>query len=337
MISDLEEALSELKVQETEYARAKDAWSTSQQQYQQYIDSLVLEKEELVRRHTIETGELRKKNAILVEQMQRMESTAMSTAPSSTGFSADFSDFDHLTMNSWDDFPMGNDFSIETEPRPDTAMVVAPKQEANNHAQDDKGVTSGFLLMLLLCGAWVASRSSTSTANILPKIPDDMRVVSASVLDNIYKDTGIQLQSGPTSGHHLQAVAKPSGAAQSHKSTLSTYELASLSHSSLDALHHRLTSPSEQQLRDQAFSFASGQFNHISSDGGYAIPGAFEHRRNIGDVLATVQGAGESTVAETYTRSLMRDRVSTQVLKDFARMVAENNGPRNQWKTEPLS
>ena len=343
VISELEDALGEMKVQEAEWARAKDNWAASQQQYQQYIDTLVMEKEELVRRYTIESGELRKKNALLLEQLQRMDGTAMSTAPSSAGFTAEYSDFDHLTMNGWDDFSIPNEFSIETHPRPEHSVAVAPKPGNDNEPlrDEDKALTSGFLLMLLLCGAWVASTNSTASANLLPAIPDDFRAASATVLNNLYKDSGISLENPPSSKQHFSSKVKLNALARTPKVSLGMLDVPSISHSPLDSLHRHLATPSEQQIREQAFSLTPTQYNEISSEGPYP-PHPSEHEsqrpRNVGDALAAIQAGSEGPAAASYTRSLMRDKISTEVLQDFARMIKESKMRSEiQWKPEPLT
>lgn len=86
-------------------------------------ETLQMEKEDMVRNHTIETGELRKKNTYLQEQLQKMqdtlERTPMAHGASSSGFSDDFNldtDFD-LNGDYWND-PMqmsNNDVSIKAE------------------------------------------------------------------------------------------------------------------------------------------------------------------------------------------------------------------------------
>ncbi|MCJ1251567.1 hypothetical protein MMC30_008802 [Trapelia coarctata] len=342
IISDLEEEVRELRHQEAQWLHEKEGWATSQQRYKEYVDNLVMEKEEMVRCHTIETGELRKKNTILMEQLQRLESTAMSTAPSSTGFSADFSDFDHLTMDSspWDNFSIANDFSIESDPTPSTSMAVAPKQPRAAVKDDDKAAASGFLLMLLLCGAWVASRGPMVSTNVLPVMPEEMRVASATVLEHIYKDAGIQLQEAPCPNQHSVEAATTSASPRARKTTLSAFEIASLSNPPLDTLHHQLTAPNENQLRDQAFSLTPSQYNQLSSDGSYELKQApdFRTSRSIQNVLAAVRTAREGSAAEVYTRSLMWDKIPKEVVKDFARMIAEGNvNHQEQWKSEPLS
>ncbi|MCJ1396403.1 hypothetical protein MMC18_009293 [Xylographa bjoerkii] len=343
IINELEEALGEMKLHEVEWAREKEDWATSQQQLKQYVDSLLIEKEELVRCHTIEAGELRKRNAILSEQIQRIESTAMSTAPSSTGFSADFSDFDHLTMDNspWDNFSLANDFSIETDNSIGNSMVIEAKRSKPAIIEDDKVAASGFLLMLLLCGAWVASRGPTAPSNVLPTMSDDMRAASATILNHIYKDAGVQLLEIPCATRQtMAATASKSSHSKERKTTLSAFEIASLSNAPLESLHNQLTTPSEEQLRDQAFSLNSIQYNELSSDGGndQQYTPNYHTRRNIGDALAAVRGAQEGSAAEIYTRSILWDKVPKDVVRDFARMVAESTtGAQGSRKSEPLS
>ncbi|MCJ1357958.1 MAG: hypothetical protein MMC33_007955 [Icmadophila ericetorum] len=337
IINDLEEALGEMKLREQEWAREKEGWAVSQQQHKQYIDTLLMEKEELVRCHTIESGELRKKNSFLIEQIQRMESTAMSTAPSSTGFSADFSDFDHLTMQSspWENFSVMNEFSIETTP-PVEAPTVSLAQAKPAIKDDDKSATSSFLFLLLLCGAWVASRSSTSNT-LLPDLPEDVKVASAAVLDHIYQDAGLQPQQLSRATKY-ESQAGDMAAQQHHrKTTLNALEMASISHSPLDSLHRRLTSPTEEQLRDQAFSLSATQYNSISGGASYEAPRPPppSGRRNLEEALSAIRKRGEGPAADIYTRSLMWDRVPSEVVRDFARMVASSN-PGGQWKSEAI-
>lgn len=341
IINELEEALGEMKVHEVEWVREKESWAVSQLQYKQYVDNLVMEKEELARCHAIETGELRKRNAILSEHMQRFESTAMSTAPSSTGFSADFSDFDHLTMDSspWENFSLANDFSLDT----DTSLgpaIAEPKRAKAAVKEEDKTAASGFLLMLLLCGAWVASRGPTTSSSGLPTMPEDMRTASATVLDHIYKDAGIlrQEHSGTTQQAPENVISFRNPTSKERKTTLSAFEIASLSHAPLETLHDRLTTPSEQQLQDQAFSLTSLEYNELSFDGNRNQPVPRAHTsRNIGDALAAVRSAHDGSAADSYTRSLLWDKVPKDVVRDFARMIADSNtGARTAWKSEPL-
>ena len=326
-------------MRESEWEREKNEWAASQQQCKQYIDSLVLEKEEMVRSHTLETGDLRKKNAYLTEHVQRLESTAMSAVPSSSGFSADFSDFENLTMDSspWDDFSLANDFSIDHDPHPDNTIVVLPKKSEKSITKDDER-PAGLLLVLLLFGAFVASKSSTTSSPSIPHLPDDVRAASATVLDNIFKDAGVQpsVDSRVAFAHRVEALEPgPSSTAWSNtKTTLSAAEIAGLSHSPLDALHHQLVDPTKEQMREQLFSMSADQYNGITSQDFVTEPPPPSHyRRNLGEALAAMRNNNKDSAAEVYTRSLMWDKVPAEVVRDFARMVSEC-GSRTQHHPE---
>ena len=330
MLNELEEALTEMRLREHDWEQQRSSWHSTQQQYKQYIDELLMEKEEMMRCHTLETAELRKKNAFLMEQSQKLESTAMSAVPSSTGFSADFSDFDHLTMESspWDNFSMVNEYNMETEPVQESSLVVLPKKDKISSRDDDKTATSSLLLMLLLCGAWVASSNTATSPASIPKMPEDVRAASATVLDNIYKDAGLRpAQLVQPRSQNADAVKQvPSGTAS--KTTLSASEFAGLSKSSHTSLHHQLTTPSEQQQRDQIFSLSADQYNHLTLEEPFGEPTSSApsvQRRNLGEALAAMRKDKPGSAAEVYTRSLMWDEVPANVVRDFARMVAECN------------
>ena len=332
IINELEEALQEMKLHEQEWMREKEQWLAYNQHYKQQNQKLMMEKEELVRSHTIESAELRKKNAFLAEQAQKLESISMSAVPSSTGYSADFSDFDHLTMENspWDNFSIVNEFNMETEPKPETSLVVLPKKERSPSKDDDKSATSSLLLMLLLCGAWVASNTSSTAQTALPRMSDDVRKASAVVLENIYKDAGIQPIPAITTDTKLVKISP------SPKTTITSSEFANLSHSPLFSLHHALVAPTKSQQRDQLFQLSAEQYNNINSGDDYFSPdnqdlsqspaATGRRRKPLAEALAAMRAEKQGSAAEVYTRSLMWDEVPQNVVRDFARMVAEVNG-----------
>lgn len=331
-----------MKLRETEWAREKDNWVSSHQQMQRYMDELNMEKEELVRCHTIETGELRKKNAFLMDQAQKFEAISMSAIPSSTGYSAEFSDFDQLTMenSTWDSFSMVNEFNMEADPKQETSLVVLPKKEKNAAKDEDKSATSSLLLMLLLCGAWVASNSTSATPAAIPHMPEDVRVASAAVLENIYLDAGLQpYQTSLSARNHVKRDVSNTSP-QSMKTTLMAAEIASLS-SPLTSLHHQLVTPSDEQQREQIFALSANQYNSMTSNDYFDDPNppVPSQRRNLGEALAAMRHDKQGSAAEAYTRSLMWDEVPTNVVRDFARMVAECNSGigRQEGGGEPLS
>ncbi|KZF23852.1 hypothetical protein L228DRAFT_267813 [Xylona heveae TC161] len=337
MINELEEQLADMRIRESEYLHEKDEWHSQQQQCKQYIETLVLEKEEMVRAHTLETGDLRKKNAYLTEHIQKMENTAMSAAPSSSGFSAEFSsEMDGLTMDEspWDSLFV-NDFGIDNTEQPtETSLVVAKKPEKPSFKDEDKPAASGLLLMLLLFGAFVASKSSSPTPPSIPRVPDDIRAASATVLDNIFKDAGLQTSDSRIAGvSRVEALEPaPSGmswsSAPTGKTTMSGSELASMSAgpSTLDVLHGQLAGPTREQEGEQLFSLSAEQYNGVTSqDFLHSRDAPTPPRRNLGETLAAMRGNDKGSAAEVYTRSLMWDKIPTEVVRDFAKMVAEIN------------
>lgn len=320
MIDRLEEDIQNWRLQE-------QRWLHERQQWHQYSEGLVREKEELVRQHTLETAELRKKNNCLLEELQRLESISMSAQPRSAGISAGFPEFEHLTMDtsSFDEFAFIDTPIRTTEPKNAAPLVVIPKRETPSPPtkSEDTSAASGLLLMLLLCGAWVASNTSSATA-VIPRMPDDVRVASSAILKNIYKDAGLE----PC--HTTPPISNNPGMAQ--PGTFSSHPNSS----PLAALHNDLTTPTQQQERDQLFSLSADQYSHMTSEDLFVdepelnVPSG---RRNLGEIFAATRTEKNGPAAEVYTRSLMRSEVPANVLRDFARMVAEGGG-RNG---EPLS
>ena len=319
MIDRLEEDNQNMRLQE-------QRWLHERQQWHQFAEGLAREKEELVRQHTLETAELRKKNNCLQEEIQRLESMSMSAQPSSAGISAGFPEFEHLTMDtgSFDDFAFMENPIMNTEHKTEASLVVLPKKETPPLVKnEDTSAASGLLLMLLLCGAWVASNTSPATA-VIPRMPDDVRVASSAILKNIYKDAGLE----PC--HTTRAV--PSNPVMAQAGPFSSHQKSS----PLAALHNDLTTPTQQQERERLFSLSAEQYNHMISDDLFTDEPelhAPSGRRNIGELVAATRAEKKGLAAEVYTRSLMRSEVPANVVRDFARMVAGGSG-RNG---EPLS
>ncbi|KAL8875948.1 MAG: hypothetical protein Q9198_005769 [Flavoplaca austrocitrina] len=328
-ISDLEEALEGFKIREEAWAQEREQMMLFHQQQRQCIDELMAEKEELVRRHTIETGELRKKNAYLADHAQKTDSIAMSAVPSSTGYSAEYSDFEHLTMESspWDNFSLVTDFNMEPEHKMESSLVISPKKERNAEREGDTTTAPGLLLMLLLCGAWVVSNNSASAkSGPISRMPEDVRMASTAVLQTIYSDTVLQPQASYPTGEFRSTTVRPDSSKRSRKNSKVGSDAAGRSHSPLATLHRQLISPTEQQQREHLFSMSADQYNGLTSDDalGGSSHGTLSHRRNLGDALAALRLNKQGSAAEAYTRSLMWDEIPDNIVRDFARMVAES-------------
>ena len=299
------------------------------QQLHQYVTNLSdekdKEKEEMVREHTLQTAELRKKNSFLKEEVHRLENLSMSAQPSSTEYSSAFPEFEKLTMDSgpFDDFVYTDSTMIDSQQKFEDSLPDLPKQEKPVLKEEDKSATSGLLLMLLLCGAWVASNSTTRTPTAIPRMPEDVQIASAAVLDNIYKDAGLEplpTQKPSSDGDRML---------QSGSLRRPPYPTMSPSPSPLARLHHDLTTPNDHQQVDQLFSLSAVEYNQITSDDfsdASAEPKKRSRTSSLADALATMRSNKPGSAAEIYTNSLLVDQVPTDVMKAFARMVAESRG-----------
>lgn len=123
VIQELEDKLQAMTMQEEALHQKFEALARERDFFAHKAENLQMEKEDMVRNHTLETGELRKKNTYLQEQLQKMqdtlERTPMAHGASSSGFSDDFNldtDFD-LNGDYWND-PMqmsNSEVSIKAE------------------------------------------------------------------------------------------------------------------------------------------------------------------------------------------------------------------------------
>lgn len=311
--------IDRLEDEERNWRLQEQRWLHERQQWHQYTENLVKEKEELVRQHTLETADLRRRNACLADEAQRLESVSMSAQPSSSGGSAGFPEFEHLTMDTspFDDFSFIDTPIMDTDSKEERGPVRQRKAEGSPSVKNDdnKSAASGLLLMLLLCGAWVASNHSPSSPPTIPRMPDDVRVASSTILENIYKDAGLEF--GHTSQSLTdQATTHQAGSLQSHETP-----------SPLASLHNRLMAPTPLQQRDQVFSLTTEQYNRVTCDDLFdEEPEASPHprRRNLGEALAAMRAEKPGPAGEVYTRSLMLNELPANVVRDFARMVAEN-------------
>lgn len=322
VISDLEEDLAEAKL-------ALDDFAQKEQQYQRYIENMQLEKEEMVRAHTIESGDLRKKVSVLTEHIQRLEVTPMASAPTSS-FVNDYADIDSLTMDgAWDNISFLNDFTTEAEVKVETSLVPLKKADNSLLSEPEKPAAQGLLLMLLLLGAFIASKGPSPA---LPTMNEDIRAASTTLLEDIFKDAGVQQAASGIS----EAVAPlPSGGSWSSNpvASMGGSEMVGVTQSTLGDLADRLAQPTEEQNHEQLFSLTAEQYNGLTSqDFLQNAPkrSTSQGRRNLGETLAAMRSNKKESAAEVYTRSLLWDQVPSEVVRSFAKMVSEANSQNRQ-------
>lgn len=292
-----------------------------------------LEKEELICNHTKETAYLRGQINWYREQLEVTSplAPAMSAAPSSTGFTDFNLEMDHLAIgdHSWDrsiNVHGVDDLDYLGDTAESFATIQPTKQQPGQQQQQtppakpstEQPIASGILFMLLLCGAFVASRSSTTkyTAqnNLIPKMPDEVRAASTEVLNNLLKENPKEASlflPDLTVSHRYQQSG----------------DSAWPQPSSIANLHRHLTSPTAMQEAEQAFAMTPEQYNALTTyqhmDSMASAPPSQSLRPNLAETLGRMRQARGPSAADVYTRSLLWDTIPEDVVKAFKRAVAQ--------------
>lgn len=304
------------------------------QSYEAYISELKNEKEEIICKHTMETGELRKRIHVLTTHVQDLESAPTSTPPAGpnvSGFPGAYGEMEGMAMDgSWDNMPIFGEFTMDQQPsevKQEMQIVSTKKSEVSLSTESEKAPSQGGLLfMLFLVGAFVLSNRSPPS---IPRVSEDIRVASATLLDNVLKDAGL-----PQAASGLEAMApQPSGSSWAQNTGSSLPVAASgmdgVAPSMLGEMADTLTQPTEQQTNEQLFGLTAAQYNGITSQdflqNAPAERSTSKGRRNLAEALANMRAAAtKNSAAEVYTRSLLWDKIPRDVVRDFAKMVAES-------------
>lgn len=308
------------------------------QHYAEYVNKLQIEKDEMIAAHTNEAGELRRKISVLSDHVQRLEANpANATASNSNDFG--FGDIPDLHMGaSWDPSSFVNDFSVEPETKQEMAVVKKEPVESDK-ASSQQG---GLLFMLFLVGAFVLSNKSTAP---IPRVSDDVRAASATLLDNVLKDAGIS-----NSQSSMQPIApQPSGTWADPSTSIPMNDM-NMDDSVLGQLGNTLTQPTQEQSNEQLFGLSAAQYNDVNADfinNAPPQPSEFpsQGRRNLNDALAALRVSGSKAqgAAEVYTRSLLWDQIPQDIVRDFAKMMQSqrpnhnNQQPQNEQQQQQCS
>lgn len=324
MIGDMEQEIEQLRSQLDQMYREK-------QQDLQIINQLKFDKEEMVRTHTIETGELRKKVSVLTGHIQSLEGGAMPHSANMPGQAyangGQYNEMDGMAMDGpWDNMGLfGADYPMEqAEVKQEMQLVAAKKHEVAIPADAEKPSTQGGLLfMLFLVGAFVLSSRQPS----IPRVSEDVRVASATILENVLKDAGVS-QSAP-GGLDLMNT-QPTGTAWAATPSASMPVLGggldSVTPSILGDLSDSLTQPTQEQQNEQLFGLTAAQYDGVQSQdflqNAPTEKPTSQGRRNLAEALATMRS---NSKAEVYTRSLLWDQIPSDIVRSFAKMVTESN------------
>lgn len=348
-ISMLESQLNEANRDRELRERERHVAHERIQQAQRVIDTMHEEKRELIVRHNEEASTLRKRVQLLTEQLEQMEvggAPAMSTVPSSTGFTDFNAEMEalHMEPHDWDSFILANEFQNEgledfaliskpeamksaptLEKKASTATIVPQSNKKNNEHATEQPIASGLLFMLLLCGAFVASKPAKLQPPEVSRMPPDVRAAAPMVLSSLLSDSGL---SDAHDQNHADArrgqEAVPSNIQQNNPRT-----------SRMDRMHRTITSPSKQQEADQAFSLTTAQYASMAN---VDYPAYSQHptpsqsepaphpTRNLAEALANLENENfGSSKAEVYTRSLLWDQIPADVVRQFKEIVRDHN------------
>jgi hypothetical protein len=294
-----------------------------------------LEKEDLICNHTKETTYLRGQINWYREQFDATSpaAPAMSAAPSSTGFTDFNLEMDHLAIGDqpWDRF-INVQTSDDTDYLGNTAesfATIQPAKQLSQQPQDtdnknstEQPVASGILFMLLLCGAFVASRSQSAIkdsaqSNLIPRMSDEVRAASTEVLNNLLKENPREASLFMLDLVPSQRFPQPSVPGWPQPSNI-------------DSLHKHLTSPTAFQEAEQTFAMTPEQYNALTTyqhmDAVVSAPLSQSLRPNLAETLGRMREARGPSAAEVYTRSLLWDTVPEDVVRAFKRAVAQRQG-----------
>ncbi|CAD0089792.1 unnamed protein product [Aureobasidium vineae] len=288
-----------------------------------------------------EMKQLKAQKRLLRNREAAPAAPAMSAAPSSTGFTDFNLEMDHLAIGDqpWDRFinVPGVDDADYLGDTAESFATIQPTKQLSQRRQDsatkpstEQPVASGILFMLLLCGAFVASRSSstardTAQNNLIPKMPDEVRAASTEVLNNLLK------------GNPKEASLFLPDLAPSYRYSQPSKQ-AWPQPTNIADLHKHLTSPTAMQEAEQAFAMTPEQYNALTTyehmDTIASAPPSQSLRPNLAETLGRMREARGPSAAEVYTRSLLWDTIPEDVVKAFKRAVAQRQGDDEQMNDE---
>lgn len=342
-VTMLEQQLAELNIERDNLSRDRQILVHRTQEAERIIESLHMEKRDMMMKHTEETSSLRKRIQVMTDRLDASPAPAMSANPSSSGFSEFNAEFDTLNIgpHDWDnllfspdtnnlvpeDFAFGQQ-SMGPIKQPSmlgkkasTATIVPSSTKKANENSSEQPIASSLLFMLLLCGAFVASKPSSSATSELPKMPPNVRAAAPTVLNNLLADTN-------PSAHQQQLRAAMQSFPEPVPSDVP--QMNNRGVNKLDQLHHNMISPSKQQSDEAAFAMTQAQYASLmdigpTTDADRMNGQIHPARRNLAEVMANTHTPDPSNKADIYTRSLLFEQIPADVVKQFKEMVRDRS------------
>ena len=340
VMSDMEQTINDLRTEVAELQMEKESLV-------HYANNLSIDKDEIIRQHTIETTELRKKVSVMSDHIQALEAsvsvslTSLASVPEEAQTGAcnsgigTYDNIGDLGMEAgsdpWEDV-YHNTPSIEqsqqitvhkADPKSRNVEAAACPAIAQTEKPSSQG---GLLFMLFLVGAFVMS--NRQMPGMLP-VSDEIRVASAELLDNVLRDAGMPNSLPSVSLQPLAVVASTSTQVKSDAASATLWsQPATVEPSLLGQLSEELIHTTEEQAKTQLFSLNAAQYSGIV---GSQLPSpapdsatitSNQDHHNLADTLDKMRN---NSRADVYTRTLLWDQIPSEVVRSFIKMVSEIN------------
>ncbi|CAK7271264.1 hypothetical protein SEPCBS119000_004511 [Sporothrix epigloea] len=340
VMSDMEQTINDLRMKVAELQMEK-------QNLLQYVENLTADKDEILRQHTAESAELRKKISVMSDHIQALEkSTALAPSPlaspkgevhervydSTIGTYSSMGDLGvEAASDPWEDLfhstpSIEQSQHLERQPQQVAAVKAAPETRTLDTAHTEKPTSQGGLLfMLFLVGAFVMSNRQMPS---MPPVSDEIRVASAELLDNVLRDAGMPNSLPSASVLPLSVATSTSVPANSAATSATTWaQPTTVEPSLLGQLSDQLIQTTDEQAKSQVFSLDAVQYSGVVSSQYSPAAQASSTtsgncRRNLADTLANLRS---NNTAEVYTRSLLWDQIPGEIVRSFINMVSAVN------------
>lgn len=196
--------------------------------------------------------------------------------------------------------------------------IQSPQMPTVKSEKPEQAAAPGVLLILLLCGALVASK--TASISSLPPLPKGLQTASANVLQNIFNDAGV----GDTRVAPVAATQTSDAWAVAKSDAPRMIGLDS----SIDMLNSLGNGkPTAEQQHAQFMELTPAEYNGVTSNDFLREPEPTvrQGRSRIEESLAALRSnsGGKPSAAEVYTRSLLWDRVDAEVVRQFAAIARQ--------------
>ncbi|KAF2151336.1 hypothetical protein K461DRAFT_171475 [Myriangium duriaei CBS 260.36] len=310
-ISDLEHECHAMNMDRTRVRDECAMWHQKYVEACQVISGYELEKEELIMQHTQETGKLRRQ----IQYLQ-LDSDHMSGAQEGLG---NFTNDMNAALNPYTMPDMTAGYGqVPAATQNNTAEAVKPAKRTT-----EQPIASGVLFMILLCGAFVASK--TNSRHIIPQMPDEVRVASTTVLDTLLKDPAADAFTANTG---FQSMMPHHVAGPQMSQTQGAWD-TSAQNDGRQTLYRSMTMPTGQPNADQLFALTPNEYHSLTSPEGYVGTPAQSTptpRRNLAEALASLrqESISKGSPAEVYSRSLLWDQIPVDVVRQFKELVRDS-------------